>query len=126
MTNQQFILSWNLKQNNLSIVTALFSWCELQYSKSSNRQKQKCDRKQKCLEFFNEIIAQLYRHCTKLQNTRHSIQIRTVRSTLHSVRFWGFLSKNYFSFKKQFLSSKSLLAPTKQVSTCFEDFMNIA
>ena len=48
-------------------------------------------------------------------------------STSHSVRFGRFLSKNYFSFKKAVnLSSKSLLALTKQVLTCFEDFINIS
>ena len=38
-----------------------------------------------------------------------------------------FCPKFFFSFKKAFnLASKSLLALTKQLSTCFEDFMNIS
>ena len=31
------------------------------------------------------------------------VKIRGMLATNHSVRFWGFLSKNYFSFKKQLI-----------------------
>ena len=37
-----------------------------------------------------------------------------------------FVQKLFFIQKAVNLSSKSLLALTKQVSTCFEDFMNIS
>ena len=37
-----------------------------------------------------------------------------------------FVQKLFFIQKAVDLSSKSLLALTKQVSTCFEDFMNIS
>ena len=39
---------------------------------------------------------------------------------------WIFVQKLFFIQKAVNLSSKSLLALTKQVSTCFEDFMNIS
>ena len=63
------------------------------------------------------------------QNYNASILVRylTNITTGHSVRFLGFLSKIFFFIQKAFnLASKSLLALTKQVSTCFEDFMNIS
>ena len=54
-------------------------------------------------------------------------EITILCGTNHSVRFWGFLSKFFFFIQKAVnLSSESLLALTKQVSTCFEDFMNIS
>ena len=65
-----------------------------------------------------------------LMKTQAHVMIRIFLSrlvTLHSVRFLGIFVQFFFFIQKAvILSSKSLLALTKQVSTCFEDFMNIS
>ena len=48
-------------------------------------------------------------------------------SSITQCPFLGIFVQNFFFIQKAInLSSKSLLDLTKQVSTCFEDFMNIS
>ena len=56
-----------------------------------------------------------------------STHFKSVFFTLTQCLFFGiFVQKLFFIQKAVNLSSKSLLALTKEVSTCFEDFMKIS
>ena len=79
--------------------------------------------------FFQFSYHHIYNKCFEILQRAFQVQLKKfiLVSQLAQCSFLGiFVQKLVFIQKAVNLSSKSLLALTKQVSTCFEDFMNIS